>query len=45
MMRGWVWIGVLLGVCALAFGQQKLDVEQVDGRWYLIEAGSSANRL
>jgi hypothetical protein len=33
MMRGWVWIGVLLSVCALAFGQQKLDVEKVQARY------------
>ena len=33
MMRGWVWIGVLLSVCALAFGQQKVDVEKVQARY------------
>jgi hypothetical protein len=45
MMRGWVWIGVLLGVCALAFGQQKVDVEKVQARYRQLVGAVSDARL
>jgi hypothetical protein len=45
MMRGWVWIGVLLGVCALAFGQQKVDVEKVQARYRQLTGAVSEARL
>ena len=45
MMRGWVWIGVLLSVCALAFGQQKLDVEKVQARYRQLTGAVSEARL
>jgi hypothetical protein len=45
MMRGWVWFGVLLGVCALAFGQQKVDVEKVQARYRQLVGAVSEARL
>jgi len=45
MMRGWVWIGVLLSVCALAFGQQKVDVEKVQARYRQLVGAVSDARL
>jgi hypothetical protein len=45
MMRGWVWIGVLLSVCALAFGQQKVDVEKVQARYRQLVGAVSEARL
>jgi hypothetical protein len=45
MMRGWIWFGVLLSVCALAFGQQKLDVEKVQARYRQLVGAVSDARL
>lgn len=44
-MRRWVWFGVLLSVCALAFGQQKLDVAQVQARYRQLTGAVSEARL
>jgi hypothetical protein len=45
MMRGWVWFGVLLSVCTLAFGQQKVDVEKVQARYRQLVGAVSEARL
>lgn len=45
MMHRWVWFGVLLSVCALAFGQQKLDVAQVQARYRQLTGAISEARL